>query len=267
MKITKLLAIALLPSLWSYAQAQEQTTETAATEETQQEAVSSPLKNRVYVAAARVYSTQLSTQLARPDENPVDVRAPFPKSNSLLALEVGWYVSNTWRVGVSAGFDFTKIPGYTKKTGVPAAGEGLPATVPEYATIPERHLLGFAFAAGGDRFFHTKSLPNMVWYVGGRLGYSYLSEGYNKDEAFNMGPAQAETFSLRVTPVIGVDYYLISERLFAGIEVSPLSYSYSVYTAKSRPSLGARSSDAHTFNILGGPNSNVNISFKVGLNL
>lgn len=264
MKITKLLAIALLPSLWSYAQAQEQTS----TGETQEEAVASPLKNKVYVAAARVYSTPISTKLATPDENPVKVEAPLSQeSSSLLALEVGWYVSNTWRLGVSAGFDFSKVPGYTKKTGVPAAGEGLPPTVPEYATIPERHLLGFAFAAGGERFFHTKSLPSMVWYVGGRLGYSYLSEGYNKDEAFNMGPAHAETFSLRVSPVIGVDYYLIPQKVFAGIEVNPLSYSYSVYTAKSRPSLGARSSDAHSFNILGGPNSNVNISFKIGLNL
>lgn len=266
MKITKLLAIALLPSLWSYAQAQEQTT--TSSEETQKEAVSSPLKNKVSLAATRVYNNQLSTQLADPQGSLVRVDAPFAegKNNVYLGLEAGWYVSNTWRLNLTAGFNFSKNPGYTKKTGVPAAGQGLPPTTPEFATVPERHSLGFAITVGGDRFFHTEYLPNLVWYVGGRLGYSFVNEGYNADEAFNMGPSHAETFRLRVAAAAGADYYLIPEKLFVGVQVDPLSYSYGVYTAKSRPSVGARSSDTHHFNFLGGPNYNVDFSFKVGLN-
>ena len=100
----------------------------------------------------------------------------------------------------------------------------------------------------------------------GRLGYSFVNEGYNADEAFNMGPSHAETFRLRVAAAAGADYYLIPEKLFVGVQVDPLSYSYGVYTAKSRPSVGARSSDTHHFNFLGGPNYNVDFSFKVGLN-
>ena len=75
MKITKLLAIALLPTLWSYAQAQEQTTEptsttTQPTEPTAEEqpAVVSPLKNKVSLAATRVYNNQLSASIVSPNE-------------------------------------------------------------------------------------------------------------------------------------------------------------------------------------------------------
>ena len=57
MKITKLLAIALLPTLWSYTQAQEQTTEpTTSAEPAGEEAVSSPLKNKVSLAATLSYN-------------------------------------------------------------------------------------------------------------------------------------------------------------------------------------------------------------------
>ena len=121
MKISKLLAIALLPSLWSYAQAQEQTT--TSSEETQKEAVSSPLKNKVSLAATRVYNNQLSTYLADPQASLVSVEAPFAegKNKAYLGLEAGWYVSDTWRLNLTAGFNFSKNPGYTKKTGVPAA--------------------------------------------------------------------------------------------------------------------------------------------------
>ena len=113
MKITKLLAIALLPSLWYYAQAQEQTT---STEENQKEAAS-PLKNKVSIAATRVYNNQLSTQLIDPSSSSVTVTAPFAegKNDAFLALEVGWYVSDSWRLNLTTGFNFSKNPGYTKK--------------------------------------------------------------------------------------------------------------------------------------------------------
>ena len=78
MKITKLLAIALLPSLWYYAQAQEQTT---STEENQKEAAS-PLKNKVSIAATRVYNNQLSTQLIDPSSSSVTVTAPFAEGKN-----------------------------------------------------------------------------------------------------------------------------------------------------------------------------------------
>ena len=154
----------------------------------------------------------------------------------------------------------------TKKEGVDSPINGLPATVPEFTTIPERHSMGLAVTLGSDRFFHTEYLPNLVWFVGGRLGYSFVHEGYNKNEALNYGPAQAQTFRFRVAAAVGADYYLIPEKLFVGVQVDPLSYSYGVYTAKSRPSVGARSADTHHFNFLGGPNYNVDLSFKLGLN-
>ena len=264
MKITKLLAIALLPSLWYYAQAQEQTT---STEENQKEAAS-PLKNKVSIAATRVYNNQLSTQLIDPSSSSVTVTAPFAegKNDAFLALEVGWYVSDSWRLNLTTGFNFSKNPGYTKKEGVDSPINGLPATVPEFTTIPERHSMGLAVTLGSDRFFHTEYLPNLVWFVGGRFGYSFVHEGYNKNEALNYGPAQAQTFRFRVAAAVGADYYLIPEKLFVGVQVDPLSYSYGVYTAKSRPSVGARSADTHHFNFLGGPNYNVDLSFKLGLN-
>ena len=275
MKITKLLAIALLPTLWSYAQAQEQTTAptsttTQPTEPTAEEqpAVVSPLKNKVSLAATRVYNNQLSASIVSPNKDKVDHYAPIAegKNEAFLGLEAGWYVSNTWRLNLSAGFSFYKNPTYVKKEGVPSPGGQLPPTVPEYSTIAEQHNLGFAVNVGGDRFFHTEYLPNLVWYVGPRVGFSYVGSGYNKDEAFNYGPSQSESYRFRIAAAAGADYYLIPEKLFVGVQVDPLSYTYGVYTVKPRPSLGARSADVHGFHFLGGPNYNVDFSFKVGLN-
>ena len=94
MKITKLLAIALLPTLWSYTQAQEQTTEPTTSAE---EAVSSPLKNKVSLAATLSYNNYLTAPAPAPALSHA-VAAPvanWTEKNALVGVDGNWFFSNT----------------------------------------------------------------------------------------------------------------------------------------------------------------------------
>ncbi|WP_454998273.1 BT1926 family outer membrane beta-barrel protein [Capnocytophaga granulosa] len=253
MKITKLLAIALLPSLWSYTQAQEQTTEpTTSAEAAGEEAVSSPLKNKVSLAATLSYNNYLTAPAPAPALSHA-VAAPvanWTEKNMLVGVDGNWFFSNTWKLNFSAGFNFTKNPGYSKKTGVGTV-------IPEYATVPSSHSLGAVVSLGADRYFHAKSNQNFVWYVGPRVGFAYVNSAANYEEAYS----QAEAFNARIAATVGADYYLVENTFFVGVQIDPLAYTYGVHTIKPQPNVGSRSADNHNFSVLAAPTLKIGFTF------
>ena len=259
MKITKLLAIALLPSLWSYTQAQEQTAQpTQPTEEEKPEVVS-PLKDKVSLAATLTYNSYLTapTLFAPVPKTAHEVKAPVANWNE-KALAVGvdgnWYLSHTWKLNFSAGFSFTKNPGYSKKIGV---GD----VIPEYSTVPASHNLGATVALGFDRFFHAKSNQNFVWYVGPRVGFAYVNSAANYEKDDLEYYSQADAFNTRIAATIGADYYLVENTFFIGVQIDPLAYTYGVHTIKPQPNVGSRSANSHNFSVLAAPTLKVGFAF------
>ena len=249
MKITKLLAIALLPSLWSYTQAQEQTTE-ASVEETAE--VVSPLKNKVSLAATLSYNNYLTTYAPAPApaHSVYAPEANWANKRMLVGLDGNWFLSNTWKLNFSTGFSFSKEPGYSKKIGVGSV-------IPEYSTVPSAHSLGATVALGFDRFFHAKSNQNFVWYVGPRLGFAYVNSAANYEEAYS----QAEAFNARIAATVGADYYLVENTFFVGVQIDPLAYTYGVHTIKPQPNVGSRSADSHNFSVLAAPTLKIGFTF------
>ena len=256
MKITRLLVIALLPSLWLSAQAQEE----SATGPSSQEEVYSPLKGKYSLAATLSYNNYLSAPVpARGLESyeAEALSANWSDKKLQVGIDANWFFSNKWKLNLSAGFNFSKNPGYSEKVGVRSNGNVL---VPAYGTVAKQHSIAGILSLGADRYFHAKSNPNFVWYVGPHIGLAYVQNAKDYDEVSATGTSKTEAWNARVAATVGADYYF-ANTFFVGIQVDPLAYTYGVNTIKPQPNLGKRSADAHSFSFLAAPTLKVGFAF------
>lgn len=178
----------------------------------------------------------------------------------MIGFEAGWFFYDNWKLNLGGGFNFTKNPGYSAVPGTiddkTEQGDG---SIPNYRAVGDGSSFGLNIYTGVDRYFQMSSVPNMMWYIGGRIGYAYGQNQVKYDEPESMGKSVAEAYNLRAAFTAGIDYYILPG-MFIGCQIDPLSYVYNTTTIKPQEGLGNLSADSHNFSLLAAPT--IKIGFK-----
>jgi hypothetical protein len=180
----------------------------------------------------------------------------------MVGFEAGWFFSDKWKLNVGGGLNFTNNPGYpakigTYEDGIDEVGDG---SVPNYRAVGDASSLAFNVFTGVDRYFKVKSVAGLLWYAGARAGYAYGQNRVKYDEPESLGKSVAETYNLRGSLTVGLDYYLVPG-LYVGCQIDPFAYTYNTTTYKPQEGLGNLSADSHNFSLLAAPAVKVGFKF------
>lgn len=177
--------------------------------------------------------------------------------NLSFAVEGKWMFSNKWAFRFSGGFAFDFSPEYSALPGTvtdpehPEVGD-----VPDYSYVPESDRMQYAVTLGVDRYVATR-YQKLFFRYGAEVTGTYGKNTAHADDEDYSGISVGEAYGFRVGGVTGFDYFF-NEALFMSIEVSPVSYNYTVYNLRPQAGLGLLSSDTHKFAFLSNP------TFKIG---
>jgi hypothetical protein len=177
----------------------------------------------------------------------------------ILDLEGRWFVADNWALKLTGGFAYSYNPAYNN--GMIGDEPDVPGGYPSYEAVPNSSNMQFAIGVGGERYYGIKS-NRLFLRVGGEIVYAYGCVKENGDE-YNINPTGAsigEAYAFRVAPVTGLDYYFTTQ-LFAGIDVRPVSYQYSVYSIRPQVGLPLLSSDNHSFSFISQPTIKLGFRF------
>jgi hypothetical protein len=179
----------------------------------------------------------------------------------MVGFEAGWFFSDKWKLNLGGGLNFTNNPGYPAKLGTYDEGDEIgDGSIPNYRAVGDASSLAFHAFTGVDRYFEVKSVPGLLWYAGIRAGGAYGQNQVKYDEPESLGKSVAETFNLRGSLAIGMDYYLITG-LYVGCQIDPLAYTYNTTTYKPQEGLSNLSADSHNFSLLAAPTLKVGFKF------
>lgn len=181
----------------------------------------------------------------------------------MVGFEAGWFFKDLWKLNVGGGFNFTHNPGYT---GVPGTmDESLSAEdnmgeIPTYRAVASAQSYAYNVSVGVDRYFPVKAVRNLMWYTGLRVGCSYAQNQQKYDEEVSMGKSVAETWNLRASATIGVDYYVLPA-LYVGAQIDPFSYTYNMTAYKPQEGLSTLDANSHNYSLLAAPTLKVGFKF------
>ena len=178
----------------------------------------------------------------------------------MLDIEGRWMMTDDWALKLSGGFNFSHNPGYGELPGSTMPDEDFEfGDIPSYGAVPSSETIQFAVATGAERYFAT-SVDQLFLRVGGEFGFAYGLSSASADDELYAGRTVGEAYSFRVAPVCGVDYFF-NKTLFAGVDVRPISYQYSVYGIRPEAGLSMLKSDNHTISFISNPMLKVGIRF------
>ena len=80
------------------------------------------------------------------------------------------------------------------------------------------------------------------------------------DEYVSMGKSVGETWNLRGSLTVGVDYFVLPA-MYVGAQIDPLAYTYNMTTYKPQEGLGSLKADSHNFSMLAAPTVKVGFRF------
>lgn len=179
-----------------------------------------------------------------------------------VGFEGSWFVTNNWAVRFGGGFGYTYKPGYKDVPGT-IVGDGTDSWedggVPNYRAVGSATDMRWNAMVGMAHYWQMKQVPNLYFYTGFQLGFSYSLFQIKYDEESSMGKALSQTYSGRVSWSCGVDYY-VAKSLYIGAEVQPVQYSYSVSGIRPQAGMSLMQADSHNFGFLAMPT--IKIGFK-----
>lgn len=180
----------------------------------------------------------------------------------MVGIEGGWFVSDTWKLNLGGGFNFSNNPGYSEVPGTMdenATFEENMGEIPGYRAVANTQSISYTVFTGADKYFKVNAVPNLMWYTGIRVGFAYAQNGVRYDEIQSMGTSIGETWNLRASATMGVDYFVLPA-LYVGAHVDVFSYTYNMTSFKPQEGLGALSADSHNYSFLAAPT--IKIGFK-----
>jgi hypothetical protein len=174
----------------------------------------------------------------------------------ILDVEGRWFVTDKWALKLTGALAYSYNPAYN--SGLPGSADldetaiGI-GDIPTYEAVPSSNNIQFAIGVGAEHYYATKS-DRLFLRAGGEFVYAYGCVKENGDE-YSLTPTGAsvgEAYAFRIAPVVGLDYYF-TKQLFAGIDVRPVSYQYSVYGIRPQVGLPLLASDSHSFSFVAQP--------------
>ena len=186
----------------------------------------------------------------------------WSKKQLMVGFETGWFFSDLWKLNLGGGLNFTNNPGYSAVPGTidddTEVGDG---SIPNYRAVADAYSFGYNVAAGVDRYFKVKRVPNLMWYTGLRAGFAYDLNEQKYDEPEAMGKSVAESWNLRGALTMGVDYFVLPA-FYIGAQIDPFAYTYNKTSYKPQEGLSNLDADSHNFSFLAAPT--IKIGFKFG---
>jgi hypothetical protein len=246
----------------------------------QQEAAPStftPQKGDFTVAATLEYNsyasvTALSGLLT--DYEAAALPTSWADKKLMVGLEGGWFVNDLWKLNLGGGLSFTNNPGYPAVTGTidsssqatkdaatgsASAAEANMGEIPNYRAVANAQRFDYRLFTGVDRYFKIAKTPNLMPYVGARVGFVYSMNEMRYDEYETMGSSVAEGFNLQGALVAGADYF-VAPGMYVGAQVSALSCIYNLTSYRPQEGLASLQADSFTYGVLAAPT--IKIGFK-----
>ena len=181
----------------------------------------------------------------------------------MVGFEGGWFFKDLWKLNLGGGLNFTNNPGYSAVPGTiddnAGSAEDNMGEIPNYRAVAGAQSFSYNVFAGVDRYLKIKKVPNLMPYLGVRVGFAYGLNEMKYDEYETMGKSTAETYNLRGAITFGVDYFVLPA-MYVGVQVDPFAYTYNMTTYKPQEGLGNLSADSHNFSVLAAPT--IKIGFK-----
>ena len=222
----------------------------------------SPKKGDVTLAVTVGYEANTNV-VAQPGNLDTYEVTPMTDLRFAFGIEGGWFVADRWKLSLAGTVSFFNNPGYSEVPGtVDGAGsiEDNLGEIPNYRAVADAQTFTYGAALGFDRYFDVKFVKNMLVYTGLRVGFAYGQNQMKYDEWTSMGKSIAETSSLRGAWTFGVDYF-VAPKMFLGISVDPVSYTYNLTTYVPQEGLGNLSADSHKISAFARPTLRVGFKF------
>lgn len=260
MKIRKLLLLAVMPMMCLSANAQEKC---------DLKKDFSPKKGDFTVAFTVGYNSYASVKALpgfQTDYEGAALSTNWTEKKMMVGFESGWFFNDLWKLNLGGGLSFTNNPGYSAVPGTAdastsASAEDLMGEIPNYRAVADAYSFSYNVTAGIDRYFKTRQVPNLLWYTGVRVGFAYGLNEMKYDEPEAMGKSVGETWNLRGSITMGVDYFILPA-LYVGAQIDPFAYTYNMTTYKPQEGLGNLDADSHNFSVLAAPT--IKVGFKFG---
>ncbi len=201
--------------------------------------------------------------------NTVDGAAPYystldNNNNSLVnmvGLEGKYFITNKMAITFTGGVTYRNTPEQINIPGVVSTdGQVL---VPSYSAVIGEDDIDVHVAPGVQWYFQLKR-PRLLPYMGVSLPFDYsrtsVFDPTVDPDTINYGIRHVELFGLGVQGVAGLDYYLTND-LFIGFDVKPLTFNYLVNNKKPRAGTLGRKAENYTFSFFS------QYIFKIGFRL
>lgn len=257
MKIMKLLIVAVLPMVCLAVNAQDKCcTKNDFTPKKGDFTIAATVGYNSYASVTALPGTLTNYEAAA-------LSTDWSEKKLMVGFEGGWFFNDLWKLNLGGGLSFTNNPGYSAVPGTidESAGtaEDNMGEIPNYRAIADAQSFSYNVFAGVDRYLKMKKVPNLMPYLGVRVGFAYGLNEMKYDEYVTMGKSTAETYNLRGAITCGVDYFLLPA-MYVGVQVDPFAYTYNMTTYKPQEGLGNLSADSHNFSVLAAPT--IKIGFK-----
>jgi hypothetical protein len=190
-----------------------------------------------------------------PDLSNYSLSAPMTswfEKKPVLDVEGRWFFLEKWALKLTGGLALSYNPGYEEVPGAQSGKQFELGDIPTYDQILTKDNLQYSVGLGVDRYFTTK-LDRLFLRAGLEGGFAYARSAVrDKSGEYYLGASLAEAYAFRVAPVAGLDYFFVKQ-LFVGIDVRPVAYQYSIYSARPQVGLQLISSDNHSFSFIAQP--------------
>jgi outer membrane protein W len=151
--------------------------------------------------------------------------------SNMVGIEGRYYVTNRIALSLAGGAILRNTP---EVYGVPDVVDGSGnVLIPGFNTVLATETINLHVAVGAQWLFNTKN-KRMFPYVGVALPFDYARESHsnevdpsNPNNINNYGLSHVEVTAYGVEAVAGIDYY-VAKDFYLGIDVRPVSYTYSV---------------------------------------
>lgn len=252
MKLYRLLISAVLPIMSLSATAQESD--------------NLPQKNDFTVAATVGYNSFTNVSAlpgTLPDYEASALTNVWADKKLMVGFEGGYFFSDKWKLNLGGGLNFTHNPGYADVPGTAdssMSAEDMMGEIPNYRAVASQYSCAYQVYTGVDRYFHLKGVRNLTCYTGIRAGFSYALNEQKYDEWTSMGKSVGETWNLRGSLIVGVDYFVLPA-MYVGLSVEPFQYTYNMTTYRPQEGLASLQADSHNFSILAAPTMKIGFKF------
>ena len=226
-----------------------------------------PEKGDVTMALTVGYNSYSSISAQAGNKQQYEATLPvntWTERNVNLGIEGGWFFCDLWKLDFGGGVNFLKNPGTHTIYGTfdPDVDfdENL-GMIPDYLAAPDTYGFSYFVNLGVDRYFKIKKAPNLMPFIGVRVGYTYaFNEKAMKDDYTWLGISGAETWNLNAGIAFGMDYYFLPN-MFVGLQIEPFHYTHSMVVFKPQEGLSNLKACGNNFEILANPTLKIGFKF------